>query len=295
MEGLSQITTKHRLPVTITIHGYLRDHRFLGKPVFPAVEAMEVLASSTNRYSKDLSVNTITNARFDKFLYIKEDDRVIDAINDLEVHGKGGISATLSTRFRSKTGSITRIKDHASLHFPGTNTDNTDPPQQHIYEISALEGRSFNISSKKLYCDLVPFGRAFCNVKGDIFLTKKGALARITAPLQKSTTGTNKVLGSPFPLDAAFHIACAWGQRFSNIVAFPLGFDKRVIYKPTQSGKDYICRVFPVLKKNNPQDTFLTFDLVICDLEGVLREALFGLKMGDVSSGKIKPPNWVRW
>jgi len=34
------------------------------------------------------------------------------------------------------------------------------------------------------------------------------------------------LLGSPFPLDAAMHAACVWGQRFGGIVPFLLALKK---------------------------------------------------------------------
>ncbi len=52
-------------------------------------------------------------------------------------------------------------------------------------------------------------------------------------------------LGSPFPFDAALHVACAWGQRYRGIVAFPVGFDRREIAVPTRAGETYRCRVVP--------------------------------------------------
>ena len=97
-------------------------------------------------------------------------------------------------------------------------------------------------------------------------------------------------LGSPFPFDATLHGACAWGQRFSGVVAFPVGFKERVIYKPTVRGETYLSRIVP-LKTNSDN---LLFDIWIYELDGMLCEAVSGVQMRDVSKGRMKPPDWVK-
>ena len=58
-----------------TIHnpGYLKDHLFQGKPVLPAVEAMEALADQAKHIDPECLVTTIADACFDKFLVIDPD------------------------------------------------------------------------------------------------------------------------------------------------------------------------------------------------------------------------------
>ena len=96
-------------------------------------------------------------------------------------------------------------------------------------------------------------------------------------------------MGSPFPLDAAFHAACVWGQRYAQIVAFPIGIEKRLVFKPTQPGTTYLSRIIPVRK--NPD--LLTFDIWIYDQDGHLYEGAWGVQMRDVSAGRLKPPRWI--
>jgi len=62
----------------------------------------------------------------------------------------------------------------------------------------------------------------------------KGALAYLRA----GATRRMKIwLGSPFPLDAAMHAACVWGQRFGGIVPFSCCFEKRVILSEDKKKK----------------------------------------------------------
>ena len=97
-------------------------------------------------------------------------------------------------------------------------------------------------------------------------------------------------MGSPFPLDAAFHAACVWGQRYVQVVAFPIGIEKRVIFEPTIPGTTYLSQIVPVRKKSD----LLTFDIWIYGRDGQLYEGAWGVQMRDVSAGRLKPPRWIR-
>ena len=86
------------------------------------------------------------------------------------------------------------------------------------------------------------------------------------------------------------HAGCVWSQRFFGIVAFPVGFDKRVIYNPTVEHKDYAARVIPQYQTHGT----LGFDIWITDNQGDLCETVSGVMMRDVSGGTITPPAWIR-
>ena len=96
-------------------------------------------------------------------------------------------------------------------------------------------------------------------------------------------------LGSPFVLDAAFHSACIWGQRFGGMVAFPVGVEKRIIVKPTQPENTYVSIAIPV----GMDADRLIFDIFIKDEDSTLYEIAFGVHMRDVSAGQVKPPAWI--
>ena len=86
------------------------------------------------------------------------------------------------------------------------------------------------------------------------------------------------------------HAACVWGQRFSGIVPFPVGFEKRIIYQKTKKGAVYLGRVVPV-KVNHES---LIFDAWIYDLDGIMCESISGIQMRDVSQGRLRPPDWIK-
>ena len=283
MEELPKIADKVRLPLKIKIYPYLMDHQFEGKAVLPAVEALQLLAASTSDYLPDIGIDTILDARFDKFLYINPEVVLIDAFNEIEVHEDGSVVSRLITKTRSKRGSITRAKEHVSLRF-SKNPQEPAPPL--LDKVSALEGLGIDIPPDRLYGELVPFGPAYHNVKEALTVSEQGAIASVYAP---DNGAPSTPLGSPFPLDAALHAACAWGQRYRGIVGFPVGFGIRRIFKQTRPGATYIARIIP--KKGYSKA--LLFDIWIYGQDGVFYETTLDVLMEDVSGGRMRPPQWV--
>jgi len=286
MEGLPQIAERVRVPIEIFIHPYMRDHCVEGQTVLPAVEALKILAASVNKLKPDANVACMTNARFDKFLYIHPDEKHVPALSDMSVNEDGSITAGLLTKTKSPNTPITRTKEHATVRF---SESVGQLPQLPIDLASALEGPTFDIPAKRIYSDLVPFGPAYRNIQGILHISEDGAIANIAAPVTPDHNGRAELLGSPFPLDAAFHAACVWGQRFKRFVAFPLGFERRVILKHTRPGQTFFSRVRPTKLDSK----WLVFDAWIYDSNGVLFEVVSGIRMTDISAGRMKPPPWI--
>ncbi len=99
-----------------------------------------------------------------------------------------------------------------------------------------------------------------------------------------------RLRGSPFPLDAALHVACAWCQRYGDTVALPVGFGSRRIVQPIVPGES--CRA-RIAAKGLSEGAFL-FDILILGSDERLREELSGVRMRDVSQGRLRPPDWIR-
>jgi hypothetical protein len=294
MESLSKIVNKIRLPLKIELYPYLLDHRFEGKAVLPAVEAMQVLAASTQNHLPKTDLRYMQKARFDKFFYIEPDNtpntrpstKIMEAFNEITVNETDDICVKLITKTKFIKAGITRVKEHAAMQFSQRKQNIKLPP---LDTVSDQIRKGFHIAPDKLYRDLVPFGPAYHNIKDNLFVSKEGAFAEIKAPKQIIRNSSQKPLGSPFPLDAAFHAACVWGQRYRSIVGFPVGFAKRMIVQPTRPGKKYICLILPASVTTD----LLVFDLWLYDLNSVVFEAVLGLQMKDVSAGRMKPPMWV--
>jgi hypothetical protein len=285
MEDFPVMNQRVRLPLNIRIEPYMRDHRFQGLTVFPAAETLNILARSVQVYRPESPIQYMVQASFPRFLHIGPEDNRIEAFHELETRKNGDIVSRLLTMSVSRNGLIGRAKEHAMIRF---KREIPDIPILPFYRATRLEGEGFNITADRLYRELVPFGPSYHNVKEDtLFLTEAGAVAQLSSGFIRRASG---ILGSPFPMDAALHCACAWGQRFSGVVAFPVGFEERFIFRPTLTGETYFGRIIPIQTHAQP----LIFDLWIYDFDGAPREAILGVAMKDVTAGKMKPPDWVR-
>ena len=259
------------------------DHQFQGRAVLSAMEAMALLAGSLLRKRPASPVTAMVDGNFDKFLYLDQEQNIQSTANDIEVRTNGDIISTLITKTKSPKSPITRVKEHLSVRFvQHAKTPPCPPPE----EIFGLQGIPFIVDSKKLYADLVPFGPAYHNVAEKLYLTENGGLASLQSLIKRPD---NSPLGSPFPLDAAFHCACAWGQRYEGFLGFPVGFASRTIFQQTSPERSYITRIFP----RDTTPGLITFDIWIYDHDGVIHEAALGVRMMDISRGNLKPPDWI--
>ena len=286
MGNLSDIASSGRAALTIDVPPHWADHHFQGRAVLPAVEAMQLLAHWVRRFRPGLDVRCMGAAAFDRFLELPPTGGRIEAWCEIQDLADGRLRAALLTKTQSKSARMTRAKVHAQLDFYPL----PDIPSLPALDLaSALEGGCFSVDPRRLYEELVPFGPGFQNICRPLRLTAEGALAVIQAP-DGADGQTDLPLGSPFVLDAAFHAACVWSQRFAGVTAFPVGFDQRLLVAPTRPGDIYVSRIFPV----QTDSAMLTFDIWIVDTDGRLFERLKGVRMRDVSGGKLRPPDWIR-
>jgi hypothetical protein len=272
------------LPLSMTIEPWLFDHRFEGAAVLPAVEMLQHMARAVQSYFPGAQVTSMQQASFDRFLRIEPACTVIQACCNLVMEEKGSIRATLTTVAQLKSTAATRVQQHATVSFSATAPPVTEPPAGALY---AFHIPGFEISARRLYGELVPFGPAFQSVQERVTLTESAAVARVYAMDHLGAAGP---LGSPFPLDGSLHAACAWAQRYCGIVAFPVGFDERVIVQPIAPGETVSCTAIPV----SVHEGVIRFDIWLCDQGGSLREMVKGVAMKDVSAGRMMPPAWVR-
>ena len=290
MENIPRIIDTVRLQVAIPVHTSLRDHHVEGQAVLPAVKAMQVIGETVKQFQPGINISVMTRGRFDKFLHIPSGTNQITAFADIDTYDNGDIGVSLLTKNRFKKPSMIRIKEHASVYYPRDPSGFLDPSPDPVSGLfSVLEGTCIEISPDRIYGELVPFGPAFHSIQGDFFISEQGVIARIGTPAAYVNQSASEIPGSPFPLDAAYHGACVWGQRYARMVAFPVGFEKRTIRHQTRPEDTYICRILPV--ETHPD--LLVFDLWIVDENGVLFESDLGVCMKDVSAGRMKPPQWI--
>jgi hypothetical protein len=281
---VSQVNKKNRYPLAIEVSPYLRDHHFEGKVILPAVETLIVLANIVKVNFPQISINCLLKASFPHFLFIAPETQRFAVFIDIEDGGNDNITAVLLTSIKSKTSAISRALEHARVEFA---TDDSAPFAAAPFRVvGKLGGKCISVPAATIYRELVPLGTAYQNIIGDLVVSPEGALAYLSGGNYEAD---ENVLGSPFPLDAAMHAACVWGQRFSGIVPFPTGFEKRCIYQKTRKGRSYLARVVPV----NVDQESLMFDAWIYDSKGVIYEAISGIKMQDVTRGRMRPPQWI--
>ncbi|MFQ5484382.1 MAG: polyketide synthase dehydratase domain-containing protein [Desulfobacterales bacterium] len=286
MEDLSRITETIRLPVHIEIPPYLADHHVEGRVVLPAVEAMHLLAETVKHFQPKTDITVMNTVRFDKFLYIQPGETRLNAYVDISLHENGDIAADLITKNRSKKSLITRIKSHASICYPKKKIDFEQRPPDLS---SARAGVCFEISPDKIYRELVRFGPAYHNIRDTLYISKYGAFTQAGSPGSVTVSDQSALLGSPFPLDAAFHAASVWGQRYGHKVAFPVGITRLRVFNPTRFDAIYFIHILPL----DIDSTRFLFDIRIYDKSWNLFEVAGGVQMRDVSAGRIKPPAWI--
>ena len=282
MENLSQPVETIDVPVAVPVPAYLHDHLVSGRVVLPAVEALQVLAA-TLPASVSADPRRQEAGAFSHLLIVEAGLREIPAVHEISRFADGSCTSRLLTVRSGRQAKWTRRVEHASVFFlpAGEETDRMEAPS------AAGAGPVFTLPCRRLYEELVPFGPAYQNVAGDVSLTETAAWAEVSGGEAPEPAGP---LGSPFPADAAFHIACAWAQRYRNTVAFPVGFRRRRILAPTRAGGTYDCRIVPL----PGEAPVLRFNVWLRDRDGGDAEIIQGLEMRDISGGRRTPPAWVR-
>jgi len=260
----------NRLPVTIPVEPWYKDHSFDGKIVFAAVETMILLAANAAKERPHLDVRNMEDARFPKFLEIPPQSRSIKALVEYEHCSDGRLRTALLSQVQ--LGTMRRIKEHGELFFSTKAT-----PWPPIPDIDQLMKKSVvkEITAQHVYRDLVPFGPWYHSLQGTLFLGKQGGWGKVKAPSLPFNNPIQQVLGSPFPLDGAMHAACVLGRQSVDQVLFPTGFRQRIITRPTQPGAEYLVTILPVSVTDDEQ----IFDLGIINNDGEVFEAVTGLRM----------------
>ena len=240
----------------LTVGSHLLDHHFMGRGVLPAVCALQILARAAADVDPRAATGHTTRADFLRFLYLSPGQDRLPVITEFSPLGTGAWRAALLTEISSKSGTMTRRKEHVSVVIEPWPAEPPQPPPLDIMAVPA--GFGLTIPVERVYGELVPFGPAFQNLIGRVHLTAAGASGLARAP---EISGLDGPLGSPFPVDAGFHLACLWGQRYTGILAFPTAYDRRLVFEPTRPGETYFCRVFPL----PPEEGVLKYDLWLLD------------------------------
>lgn len=280
------IETTWRTPVDIDIQPWFGDHCFNGKVVLPAVETMLLLAENVALHHPEIDIQVMEQVRFSRFLEIPEGSTGVAALIEYQRHEDGSIVAKLLSRKQCKA--VTRMQEHGEVLFSPAPAS-----RKHLAPFVAMKSLPDpprEIPATQVYRELVPFGPGYHTLQGVLYLDERCAWGSLRAPLLPASGRIQDRIGSPFPLDGAFHAACVLGQQSADFVPFPVGFARRIILRPTVHGDSYSTQV-ELLSRTRDE---LLFDLHISDDQGLAYERVSGLRMRDVSGGAIRPPEWMK-
>jgi Polyketide synthase dehydratase N-terminal domain/Polyketide synthase dehydratase domain len=269
-----------RKSVQIPVQPWFKDHCFNGETIFPAVESMLLLAEIAKEVRPDIQTGRMTGARFLKFLSIPENATTLSVLVEYQEEEEHRENFSLKLLSKVQFKKMSRIKEHAEISFSLRPLEISP-----VAPITAAKN-DISIQAERIYQELVPFGPTYHSLTGTLRIAGSNASGSLQAPTVARQQKMEKELGSPFPLDGAMHAACVLGQCIADFVPFPVGFSKRVIYKPTQAGKKYNTTVIITSRTKDE----LLFDLSIFDLSGNVCETVQGLRMRDVSRGMVTPP-----
>jgi hypothetical protein len=272
-----------RIPLIISLKPWFRDHCFGGKSVMPAVETMLLLAAKVREIFPEMDIRVMEDVCFAKFLEIPPEVAALDCFIECAKVSDGRVQVKLLSRTQFKA--MSRIKEHGEIIFPSAHSVDADPHPARIVYPAQSTGLVTEISADYIYRELVPFGPNYQTLQETLFLSVDEAWGTVKAPvLHKDFDSIQEVIGSPFPLDGAFHAACVLGQQSVDFAPFPVGFARRVITRPTQPGCCYNIKILEISRTSDE----LVFDLVIFDDEGRTYEAITGLYMRNVSGAMKK-------
>ena len=271
-----------RKAITVPVRPWFADHRFAGRIVLAAVEAMQLLAVTAQEAHPHLRVSGMRDGSFAKLLEIPPAAAAIDALVELEHREDGDLLARLLTRTRGQV--MSRLVVHCELTFAAFAS--ADAGEEN-WPAEPCARANLVIPAARVYQELVPFGPAYRTLEDRLILQANAVWGSLLAP---ELDHSAQPLGSPFPLDGAMHAACVHGQRLVDFVPFPVGFAARRIVQPTRAGERY--RAVALLRARAADE--LRYDLRIVDEQGQVRETVRGLRMRDVSRGRIEPPAWIR-
>lgn len=258
-----------RFEAEIAVQPWFCDHCFQGRIILPAVESMRVLAKEAQLRFPDHDLRCMEEVLFSRFLEIPATAAALLVVVELECKADGALQARLLSRLPLPR--MTRLIEHCRLLFAA------HPGGDHVAKPATADaGKATSIDSRTIYRDLVPFGPAYHTLQGELTIQGASAHGMLLAPPEPQES--DAALGSPFPLDGAFHAACVLGQQRVDFIPFPVGFHRRRILAPTRAGARYHTTV--ILTGHAQEE--LTFDLTIYDARGKIYEELHGLRMREV-------------
>ena len=261
-----------RIPVTLAVRPWLFDHALAGRAVLPMVEILLLLAAETKNHFPQADVCSMKDGRFVRFLEIPAGTAFLPLTVELAPSGEGSVTAVLLQKKVMPT--MTRMVEYARVVFcrrPERERDHP-PVEQTLFSATA------SMDADEVYGKYISFGPAYRNLTGPVTMNDQEVRARVRAPVMGQGSPGSDLLGSPFPLDGAMHAAAVLGQRRLGCIPLPVEFSGRLVHLPTRPGEVYTVRA--ALPGGDAGR--LSFDLLLADEQGRVREEIFGLVMREI-------------
>ena len=176
MADLSRQNLKSRVPCSIEIRDYLRDHYFEGKTVFPAVEAMIVLARAVQSRYPQVNLQMMTGAQFSRLLIVEPDANRLEVQVEITPSDEG-ISASLLTSVKIRQSAMTRTLEHARVTF--FEHPLLTPASLSFRRACKLQSACIGVPAESIYRELIPFGPAYRNIVGDLSVASEIGRAHV--------------------------------------------------------------------------------------------------------------------
>ncbi len=252
-------TQSATLALSVADAPFLADHQIQGRPVLPAVWALELLA----RYAQPwLGANcwTARDCLFERQLSLEtEPVRVV-------CHLQRQQQAVQAELFSEKVaGRMRRKLRHArALLVPG------EPMAAESFALPSPDPERRFMTQQEIY-RWVPFGPAFHNARQ---VSHRGSITSAILRAEQSWPG-EVVPGHGLVRDAGFHAACCHHRAVYGLNAIPTSMAELRVIRPTEQGKDYTCHVLPL--EHDEKRSLVR--LIFTDAAGAVVEQHEGLSM----------------
>ena len=171
--------------------------------VLPAVETMLLLATEVAATHPEIDPRVMDQVRFSRFLEIPAASIRVEALLECRKHEDGSVHAKLLSRRQGKA--MARLQEHGEILFAPAGKN--DVPMAECAPAPPVAPEMM-IPAEQVYRELVPFGPSYHTLQESLHLCGQVAWGRLQAPdFPHAPDRVRDSLGSPFPLDGAFHAA----------------------------------------------------------------------------------------
>ncbi len=159
-----------KIPLSMAIPDYLRDHRYEGRVVLPAAEALQILAKSLPEDLPRCNPLLQEGGEFSRLLHLDPGADTLDVLHEIAILPDGRRQSRLTTLHSGRQTQLNRRMTHVSVVFVSIDpvaTDGENRPTDHPGEASPA--RSSGKRDDKSGCGTDPAYGGAAGLSGPIF------------------------------------------------------------------------------------------------------------------------------